>query len=265
MRTLAASVLCVITAAMTVGCSDDTPTPPGGGLAPESFVGAAANDAFSAEVLTLSVGAESTDARWAGEGLIALSEGRFRFEVGETQPPAEIEVGTVIGLGGEGAENTVSETVGGSIGVAGQRCWMNPHAPVGYFTDTISVEEALRVTGAVVESLRGEIKQARMIDPALDTFEVELMPSATQPEDEFVDRPDRVWGDRWILGRLGGPIAVELTGEGALRSLEFEFGPYEPYSLFGQQHSVDHVSISARFAPADTALELDPPACQAIE
>ncbi|AWK71772.1 hypothetical protein CBI38_09380 [Rhodococcus oxybenzonivorans] len=216
-------------------------------------------------MLTLSVGAESTDARWAGEGLIALSEGRFRFEVGETQPPAEIEVGTVIGLGGEGAENTVSETVGGSIGAAGQRCWMNPHAPVGYFTDTISVEEALRVTGAVVESLRGEIKQARMIDPALDTFEVELMPSATQPEDEFVDRPDRVWGDRWILGRLGGPIAVELTGEGALRSLEFEFGPYEPYSLFGQQHSVDHVSISARFAPADTALELDPPACQAIE
>jgi hypothetical protein len=142
---------------------------------------------------------------------------------------------------------------------------MNPQAPVCYFTDTISVEEALRVTGAVVESLRGEIKQVRMIDPALDTFEVELTPSATQPEDEFVDTPDRVWGDRWILGRLGGPIAVELTSEGALRSLDFEFGPYEPYPLLGQQHSVDHVSISARFAPADTTLALDPPACQAIE
>ncbi|MFD6062681.1 hypothetical protein C8E05_2487 [Rhodococcus wratislaviensis] len=140
---------------------------------------------------------------------------------------------------------------------------MNPHAPVGYFTGTISVEETLRVTGAVVESLRDEIKQVQV--RSTDTFEVELKDSAALPEDEFAGTPDRVWGDRWILGRLDGPIAVELADGGSLRSLEFEFGPDDPYSLFGEQHSIDRVTINARFAPADAEIVLDPPACQSIE
>lgn len=264
MRILAASVLCVLCASMIVGCSvDEARTPPGGEVTPESRIGGAANEAFAAEVLTLSVEATSADARWAGEGLVALPDGRFRFEVGEAQPHAKFEIGTVVGLGGEGTESTVSETGGGSTGSAGQRCWMNPHAPVGYFTDTISVEEALRVTGAVVESLRDEIKQVQV--RTTGTFEVELKDSAALPEGEFVDTPDRVWGDRWILGRLDGPIEIELVDGGALRSLEFKFGPYDPYSLFGEQHSIDRVTINARFAPADAEIVLDPPACQSIE
>jgi hypothetical protein len=169
----------------------------------------------------------------------------------------------VVGLEGEGYESTVAEgpLLGGS-----RRCWFNPHSPVGSFLGTARVEESLRLTGAVLESLGSEIRSVEAADGA---YRVVLNDSATRPRDDFRDTEKRVWGDRDLLTQVPGPIEVALSPGGMVDEIVVELRDYEPYEveLAGDERTgpVPKVTITATLAPTGEKLVVDPPECQAIE
>ena len=200
-------------------------------------------------------------------GLVELAAGRFRVAV--EARPAERGSGApkqVIGLAGEGFETTV-EVLRGRFGPPRPKgpCWFNPHAPVGSFLGTISVEESMRVVGAVVESLgEGELADAETVADA--NYAVELTRSATRPRDDFKDRARRIWGDRDLLSKLSGPITVAVDADGRLASLELTVRRYKPYqALRPAPKRIENTSIEASLRSSDRGLRISQPNCQAIE
>ena len=215
--------------------------------------------------LSLTLDVASAGGRYETVGLIEPGDGRFRVEVGAVSPPNEYAPEHVIGLGGEGFENTVAE--GPLLENGSKRCWFNPHSPVGSFLGTASVEESVRLTGAVIESLGDEVRSVEAADGA---YAVNLDDSATHPRDDFRDSEARVWGDRNLLAKLAGPIEVVLSpGEGTLDEIAVELRDYEPYEVElagdGRTGPVPKVTITATLSPTDEKLVVNPPECQAIE
>jgi hypothetical protein len=227
---------------------------------PGDAVAAAAERTFAEPVVSLDIPVEGDEDPWTGTGMIDLSRGRFRV----TAEDERDEV-TVVGLSGEGFEGTFQETVGGPFGGETETCWMNPHAPVGFYADPISVEEAVRLVGAVVESLRTELASATEVGPGV--FAVELERSAAVPADDFRDGDRRIWGDRRLLDELAAPIQVELADR-RIAGVSIHLD-YKPESSSWVEATTDdrrrEVTIRAALAPSDDELEVEPPNCQAIE
>jgi hypothetical protein len=230
---------------------------------PATVVARAARVTFDRAPRTLSLEVASPNARWTGSGPIEPARGQFRVGVEAHRgvligPPHQ----TVVGTSGEGYETTFAEYRGGFINPRSrERCWFNPHLPVGASQETLSVEESARVTGSVLESLRSEIKEATT--GGAGQYDVTLLPSATRPRDDFHDAERRVWGDRELLTMLDGPIRVSV-GDGAIRSLDLRLGDYRPESLVRRSSPLP-VSIRATFSSGPPALDLNPPRCQALE
>jgi hypothetical protein len=251
------------------GCSDDSAQtePPGDALPadPLAAVSQAGAGTFAEPTLSLDLEVASRGARYEASGLIEPGEGRFRVELGEIFSPSDYRPRIVIGLDGEGYESTVEETTGGPFGDGGERCWFNPHAPVGSFLGTASVEESVRLTGAVLESLSEEVRSAT--STADNAYEVALDPSAARPRDDFRESKERVWGDRNLLGQLAGPIETALSAQGAVARIALELRDYEvPRGLIRPRRGrIGRVTIEATLAPTDEELVLDAPECQALE
>lgn len=257
------------------GCGDDeattaappsSPPPPAN---PTSAVSQAAVSTFEQPALKLSLEAgspalDSLARSYSVRGLIEPSAGRFRVEPGHVSGDTRWLPDAVVGIGGEGYENTVEETSGGFGAGPGELCWFNPHAPAGGgFAETITMEEAVRVTGSVLESLRAEVKSA---DGAEGVYRVVLEPSASEPRDDFRDSDRRVWGDRVLLERLDGPIVVTISPAGEVERIKFEIRDYRPYYRpEGQDRTIPLTTIDAKLSPTSEELKLDPPQCQALE
>jgi hypothetical protein len=247
------------------GCGDDPaqtePSDDASPTDPLAAVSEAGAQTFAEPTLALDLKVASPGARYEASGLIEPGEGRFRVELGEITSPSDYRPRIVIGLDGEGNETTVEETTGRPFAEGEERCWFNPHAPVGSFLGTASVEESVRLTGAVLESLGEEVRSA--VPAAGDAYEVVLDQSATRPRDDFRESKERVWGDRNLLGQLAGPIEIALSAQGAVSRIALELRDYEPYEMI--RPPIRRVTIEATLAPTDEELVLDPPECQALE
>ena len=219
---------------------------------------------FGEQMLSLNLDVASPGADYEAAGLIEPGEGRFSIGLRGVSSPSENRPSRVIGLGGEGFENTVEETIGG-FGQGRERCWFNPHAPVGSFLGTASVEESVRVIGAALESLGEEVSSAR--PTANRAYAVALDPSAARPRDDFRDRRKRVWGDRNLLGQLEGPIEIALSADGRVAEIALGLRDYEPYDaeFLRERGPIPRATIMATLRPTDKKLVIDPPPCQAIE
>jgi hypothetical protein len=247
-----------------LGCGDSSaPANEAQRADPLAAVSRAGTKTFREATLSLTLHVASAAGRYEAVGVIEPGDGRFRVEVGAVSPPSEHAPEHVIGLGGEGFENTVAE---GPLNNGSKRCWFNPHSPVGSFLGTASVEESVRLTGAVIESLGDEVRSVEAADGA---YAVNLDDSATRPRDDFHDTEERVWGDRDLLTQVPGPIEVALSPGGMVDEIVVELRDYEPYEveLAGDERTgpVPKVTITATLAPTGEKLVVDPPECQAIE
>jgi hypothetical protein len=246
------------------GCQDDSSDsglPEEQTADPVAVVAEAGARTFGEPRLSLGLKVASPGAHYEVRGPVEPGEGRFRVEPEVVSSSAEIRLRTVIGLDGEGFENTVEET-GGLPGQESRRCWFNPHAPVGSFLGTASVEESVRVVGAALESLGSEVSSARRADG--ESYEVVLKASAAQPRNDFRTTKERVWGDRNLLTQLAGPIEISVSEEGRVADVTLRLRGYEPYVPFQRDRSLD-VTIDATLASTNEELVIDPPDCQAIE
>jgi hypothetical protein len=262
-----AAVLAGVAVAGGLGCGDSSaPGNEAQRADPTAAVSRAGKKTFREATLSLTLRVASAGGRYEAAGLIEPGDGRFRVQVGAVSPPNAYAPEHVVGLEGEGVENTVAEIAQGPLGNGSERCWFNPHAPVGGFLGTASVEESARVTGAVLESLGNEV---RSVEPADGPYEVVLDESATRPRDDFHDTEKRVWGDRNLLAQLAGPIEVALSPAGTVDEIAVELRDYEPYEVgfAGDERTgpIPKVTIAATLAPTDEKLVVDPPECQAIE
>jgi hypothetical protein len=250
-----------------LGCGDSSaPANEAQRADPLAAVSRAGTKTFREATLSLTLHVASASGRYEAVGLIEPGDGRFRVEVGAVSPPNEYAPEHVIGLGGEGFENTVAEQGHGPLGNGSKRCWFNPHSPVGSFLGTASVEESVRLTGAVIESLGDEVRSVEAADGA---YAVNLDDSATRPRDDFHDTEERVWGDRDLLTQVPGPIEVALSPGGTVDEIVVELRDYEPYPPIrprGERTGpVPKVTVEATLAPTGEKLVVDPPECQAIE
>jgi hypothetical protein len=231
---------------------------------PGAVVARAARATFDREPRALSLEVGSPDARWAGKGVIEPARGRFRLKA-SASPGVLVgpRTATVVGTSGEGYESTFQVFHGGFVTPGShRRCWFNPHLPVGSSHDTLSVEESTRLFGAVVESLRHEIKVAKAAGDRVYT--VSLRQSATRPREDFHETERRVWGDRKLLTKLAGPIRVSVDESGSIASLDLRLRDYRPAAQFRSPSPVP-VPVGATLAPTHHRLHLRPPNCLAME
>jgi hypothetical protein len=259
-----AAVLTSVAVAGGLGCGDSSaPANDAQRADPLAAVSRAGTKTFREATLSLTLHVASAGGRYEAAGLIEPGDGRFRVEVGAVSPPNEYAPEHVIGLGGEGFENTVAE---GPLDNGSKRCWFNPHSPVGSLLGTASVEESMRLTGAVLESLGNEVRSVEAADGAYGAV---LDDSATRPPDDFRDTEERIWGDRNLLAQLRRPIEVALSPAGTVEEITVELRDYEPYEveLAGDERAgpIPKVTIAATLAPTNEKLVVDPPECQAIE
>jgi len=265
LRYLLVAAVALTASVYSTGCGGDEGPTAAQSADPTESVRTAGIRAMEQKVALLDLHVESGRAGYDAEGPIELGKGRFKVELSDIttqrKDPPRPEV--VIGTDGEGFENTFEENYG-LFGTRNQeeRCWFNPHAPVGSFLGTASVEETVRVTSAVVESLEDEIRSAEATG---ESYEVELKPSASEPHSDFRETERRIWGDRELLDLLHGPINVALSDDGSLESVAFEIEDYRPYLGRKEKQGSDLVQIAAEYGSTDEKLELDPPTCMALE
>ncbi|MDQ3641120.1 MAG: hypothetical protein M3450_06560 [Actinomycetota bacterium] len=232
---------------------------------PKEAIGSAGERAMASRSTFLNVRAQSGDTSWEAEGAVQLGQGRFVLDVlGIESSKRNIGPDRVIGLDGEGFETTVEETMGlfGDDRDAKERCWFNPHAPVGSFLGTASIEESVRLTGALIESLETETSSVIERD---GHFQVEYMPSAAKPHSDFRETERRVWGDRALIEDLEGPVSLMLDDASELSHINIDLGEYRQYSGLGGRKRLDEVSIRATLSSSDERPQIDPPDCQALE
>lgn len=266
MRLRAIPLLLGSSALLAAGCgSGQSPEAEPDAGPPSELVRDAARAAIGEPTTEIRV-ATSTPGRGSFEaaGLIDLAGGRFRVEVeAEPEKPGLGPPDTVIGTAGEGFEETVAEQDQGFGRVDGP-CWFNPHAPVGSFLGTVSVEESVRLMGSVIESLAGG-EVASATEGGDGSYLVRLESSAGRPRDDFEEGKARTWGDRALLADLGGPIAVTVA-DGRVVGVRLDIPRYAPFDgTVGNPEPVRDTSIELSLAPADEALEIEQPECFAIE
>jgi hypothetical protein len=256
-------VLAGLAIATAAGCDDESRPGSGSDATPADPLAAVSESGtrtFARPILSVSLRVASARAHYEATGLIEPKNGRFRVELGVVSSPrASVAPDVVIGVSGEGYEGTYEETTEKPFSQGGERCWFNPHSPVGSFLGTASVEESVRLTSAVLESLGEEVRTAA--SHAGDAYEITLDPSATHPRNDFHESKRRVWGDRNLLRQLEGPIEVVLSGPDTVAEIAFGLRDYEPYV----RETIPRVRIEATLAPTDEELVTDPPTCQALE
>lgn len=238
---------------------------------PLKAVRQAARASFDQKVLRVQLDASSPGAGFVASGLIEPRGGRFRVSVdADAKGAIPEDLSNVIGFDGEGGDTTLAERGSFNRREPDQRCFFNPHGPVGFFEDTISVEESMRLLGAIVESLPEETKSVSMIEgPGGESlFEVSLAPSASRPRNEFAETKRRVWGARGLLRDPGSPIVVAIGEDQTLESVEVElraYGPYDPYAGYPSDGPAKDVSIRADLTESDATLKLPSPSCLVME
>lgn len=162
-------------------------------------VAEAARETFKRTPTGIDVRVKSPAAHLRVRGPVELATGHFRVRARGDAPPflERGASGVVLGTSGEGFETTYSIADQG-LGHPrrSQRCWYNPHAPVGSNRGTVSAEESVRVVGSVLESLRGEIQNATEStdEEQAGAYDVTLRPTAAHPRDDFRDAERRISG-----------------------------------------------------------------------
>jgi hypothetical protein len=267
-RALSALVLIVLAGVALARCGGETngePEPE-----PAGVVAQAARAIFTSAPAAIAMKIGSRRDNYEASGLIEPASGRFRVRVrGLALPFPRGGDRVVVGTSGEGYETTyfvTHESLGNPA--RSERCWYNPHAPVGSNDRTVSVEESVRLVGSVLESLRKEIRKARELASEEESVEyaVVLRPSATHPRDDFDDMKRRVWGDRNLLTKLDRPIEVVVSDHGTVAGLALGLRGYRPVIGFGsRKRGPRPVSIQATISPADRELRLTQPGCLAME
>lgn len=261
LRTLPSTLLCGFALAVA-GCGDVAE--PG---SPEAELREAARATLLEPTTVLTIASQGTTS-YELAGLIDLSDGRFELKPTSSEgidPDAFLPDG-VIGTDGEGYETTFA--VSRDFGLSRNEdevCWFNPHGPVGSLLGAISIEEATRLTGSIIESIDAdEVRSAIRRDDGV--LEVELARSASKPKDDFKPSAERTWGDRHLLDILDGPIEITVA-EGRIESLHLALSDYsyEDYKLGRDERPPIDVTLDASFSPSDRRLEIDPPGCQAME
>ncbi len=255
------------------GCGEEgRSTPAGRPPDPLAEVEQAGRSTFAQEILTIRIEASSPHGSFAGSGRIEPRRGRSRFVVEESEPEL-VGGSTILGVDGEGYETTFSESRStlfeeGVNHHSGRPCWFNPHAPAGYSAETISVEEATRVLGSIMESLPRETRSAK---PATgraghepqDVYDVRLAGSASKPRNDFEETKRRVWGDRALLDKLAGPLRIEIGEAGTIDAIELELEDYRSGGYPSRR--VKSVRIRAELDPGGSPLRLKAPNCLAME
>jgi hypothetical protein len=237
---------------------------------PPSVVAEAARATFTPAAAAIAMKVGSPRDNYEASGLIEPGSGRFRVRVrGLALPFPRDGDRVVVGTSGEGSETTyfvTHESLGNPA--RSERCWFNPHAPVGSNDRTASVEESVRLVGSVLESLGKEIQKARELagEWAAVEYAVALRLSASHPRDDFDDTKRRVWGDRNLLAKLDGPIEVAVSDHGTVAGLALGLRGYRPVIGFSsRKRGPRPVSIQATISPTDRKLRLRQPGCLAME
>ena len=253
----------LVSAIGCAGCNgDDDATTEQPSVSPEEAVATAGAQAMDGPGVLLNLRTRSGESGWEVEGPVQLGRGRFSVDVLDIENDRGQNLDTVIGFDGEGFETTVQETHGGLFGRKGGRCWFNPHAPVGSYLGTVSIEEGVRLTGAIIESLQRETASAR---EAEESIEVALRKSASKPGNDFRETKQRVWGDRASIEHIDGPIAVTLDEDGDLSEIYFELSDFRTDAGFNRRGAINHAVIKGSLRNTNEKPEIDPPGCQAIE
>lgn len=217
-------------------------------------------------------GAESIELRasspggggYTSAGLIELRGGRFAVDLTAPDAGAGRAPDGAVGVDGEGFENTVAVLEEGFTPSMDGPCWLNPHAPVGSGLGTVSVEESMRLTGAIAESIEaGELRSVEVRRNG--AFAVVLAASATRPRGAFKETERRIWGARERLRKLAAPVRVTLSGDGDLERIEFRFEPFRERAFDVKGRAIGEARVDVSLTPSDVPLKLDEPECQAIE
>jgi hypothetical protein len=264
-RDLTAGVVAALAATVLAACggTGSETDPPAAELVREAAVETMREPV--AAITLISTGSGS----YEYQGLMALSKGQFRVGLvdAEGTTPGFDAPKAVIGTDGEGYESTSAVLGRHTRALPGAQrgpCWFNPHAPVGSLLGTLSVEEAARLSGSVVESLgAGEIVSAGQA--VNGEFSVELKSSASQPRNDFDDSKRRIWGDRKLLASVERPVVVRIAN-GRVSAIEVQIEGYEDEE-FGRTELTPQraVTLVASFEPTDDPLELHEPRCHAIQ
>jgi len=233
-------------------------------------VAEAARETFKRTPTGVNVHVKSPAAHLRVRGPVELATGRFRALARGDAPPflEQGASGVVLGTSGEGFETTYSVAhQSPAHPPRSQRCWSNPHAPVGSNRGTVSAEESVRVVGSVLESLRGEIENATEStdEEQAGAYDVTLRPSAADPRGDFRDTK-RIWGDRNLLARLDGPIEVVVSEVGRISRLALRLRDYRPTLGLGTPRRAPRSAfIQAAIFPTDRQVHLREPGCVAVE
>jgi hypothetical protein len=129
-----------------------------------------------------------------------------------------------------------------------RRCWVGSPGPAGFAGQPISVEEAVRFTDFLLQSMAVGVLSARAETP--EHFRVRPSPLK-----------DPVEGDGRVRLYVRRPLQISII-HGRIASIGADLEDYPPAGRFERALPEDDVSIEARLRPTERALKLNRPECQ---
>ncbi len=236
---------------------------------PSRAVAAAAKRTLEAGTRKLELNVESPTAQYSAMGLFEPSRGRFRVEAHYRQAPGlrSPQERKLVAVG-INRRTTFQEQFSPFEGEK-QRCWIEPHLPVGSNGAT-SVEESVRLVGATLEALQkwtanataretggsGTVAYAATLKP---------LPSPEREERQAASFRKGTDAAARLLGKLDGPIRVTVGEDGQIVELRLELRDYRPQALVLEEPDPERVSIEASLSDAESTLNLEQPECLGME
>lgn len=285
---VALASLAALIAAIGSGSSGDGPSPePGPG---REEIQAAAQRLVAAPTGLEVTSSSETTYTYAGTADFSRGEYDMRFESGNPreralQPKRAMSVREYGQLSGYAVNSTFPLVAvgdkGDRIGLKRDvgprpsldRCWFDPHSPVGAGMGAISIEESLGLTGSITDRLA--TGGFTIVGSGPGTVDV-TMPTAVRGP--IKQDPERVTNPA-MMRLLDGPVTLKFEG-GSLAGIDATLFGYQPYQsylgsaftsaanrrLLEKYGLPDRSMMSASFAPTGIdRLEFNQPSCIAME
>lgn len=263
-RQLAA--LALASTAIMTGCggSGAEPLP----ADPARAVAEASERTLEAGVRKLDLRVDSPTAEYSAAGLVEPSRGRFRVEARFRRAPAlrKTDDKRLVAVGTD--RRTTLEEYFTRFEGERQRCWLEPHLPVGSYGGATSVEESVRLVAAALEALRERVASATARaggGPDVAAYDATLKPLPPEGREERQAAPGLQGTAARLLGKLDRPIRLSASEDGRIVELRLELRDYRPRSYLRGSGEPERVTIEARLSEARSELRLAPPECMGME
>lgn len=234
---------------------------------PTRAVAEASERTLEAGVRKLDLRVDSPTAEYSAAGLVEPSRGRFRVEARFRRAPAlRKSIDKRLVAVGTDRRTTLEEYFTRFEGEK-QRCWVEPHLPVGSYGGATSLEESVRLVAAALEALRERVASAtaRTSGPGVAAYDATLKPLPPEDGQERKATPGFRGTAAGLLGKLDRPIRLSVSEDGRIVELRLELRDYRPQSYLRGTGEPERVAIEARLSEAESKLNLDPPECTGME